>query len=413
VEKGVGIICEYNPFHKGHEYLIAQVKKAFPQKSVVCVMSGNFVQRGSFAVQEKYSRARCALFSGADLVLEIPFPFSSLSAESFARAAVSILQKTGCVDTLAFGSETADTGKIRACAENLLSKEMEEGMKAYLKSHPGVGYPYAREQVYTALFGKEENLSLPNFSLAAEYRMAMQTEGADFTLFPVLRKGEGVSSTLLASDFPSATAIRGGICSGEDITPHIPDYVSAEIERERAVGRFPVSMETLSSVVFYLLKTRSRKELGDIYGLAPLCDRARRASEDAGSLEELVENMRSSNFTDSRVRRALLSLLLSVPRYAEREACAFTQVLAFSKKGREILRALRTETGIPVFTKPSHALKHPEVRVRRQASFLHQADEIYAMAFPKKQESAYFLKQNPREISRPLATIGCGDILDL
>jgi len=129
MEKAVGVICEFNPFHNGHAHFLRKVKEAFPQKPVVCVMSGNFVQRGSFAIQEKYSRAKCAVLCGADLVLELPFPFSSLSAESFARSAVSVLNEIGVVDTLAFGCECTDAEALFHCAENL-SSEKSKSLKS-------------------------------------------------------------------------------------------------------------------------------------------------------------------------------------------------------------------------------------------------------------------------------------------
>ena len=153
MEKAVGVICEFNPFHFGHAYLLERVHEAFPDHGVVCVMSGNFVQRGSFAIQEKYSRALCAMRGGADLVLELPFPFSSLSAESFASAGVSILAKIGVCDTIAFGTEYDDLSLLSECANNLSSEKFELALKEYFSHHPGTGYPLARETVYTELFG--------------------------------------------------------------------------------------------------------------------------------------------------------------------------------------------------------------------------------------------------------------------
>lgn len=398
MEKAVGIVCEFNPFHSGHEYLIQRVKEAFPHKSIVCVMSGNFVQRGSFAVQEKYSRASCALHSGADLVLELPYPFSTLSAESFAAGAVTILQKTGLCDTLAFGTEIADAFSLTRCAENLSSEEFKSALKEYLEAHKGCGYPLAREAVYEKMYGKTPVLSSPNASLAVEYLRCNALWESPFALYPVLRKGEGIRSAETGDCFASATGCRALIAKRdwETLSQHVPAFSLEEMKGEEKAGRFPVSEETLSQILFYLLRTRSRDEFKSIYGFSPLCDRAMKAADGCSSLEALVERMKSSNFTDSRIRRGLLALLLNTPRFAEKESPLFTQVLAASGEGRALLATLREDGAFPVFTKPAHGLKHSDYGVRKQVSRAALADRIYLSAFPTPHEEGYFLKKMPR-----------------
>ena len=395
MEKTVGIICEFNPFHFGHAYLLEEVRKAFPDHGIVCVMSGNFVQRGSFAIQEKYSRAYCALQAGADLVLEMPFPFSSLSAESFASAGVKILSSLGICDTIAFGSEFADLEELYACAEHLASKEFEDALKAYFVLHPGAGYPAAREAVYTELSGACPILSQPNASLGVNYILAAKQQKSPVSFYPIKRRGEGFHSVNKNGEFLSATALRNCVWEGESLCGKLPDFTLGEIERETEAGRFPVSMEALSSVLFYLLKTKSRKELSSVYGFSALCDRAVRYYGECETVEELVEKIKNPSFTDSRIRRGLLALLLQIPRYAEKESPAFTTLLAASVKGRDLLSQIKEKGNIPVFTKPAHALRFHDLTVQRQASAAHLADEIYAMAFPKKQPSGFFIKKMP------------------
>ncbi len=395
MEKNVGIVCEFNPFHFGHAYLLEQVRKAFPDRGIVCVMSGNFVQRGSFAIQEKYSRAFCAMQSGADLVLEMPFPFSCLSAESFASAGVKILSSLGICDTVAFGSELDDLGALEKCACNLASEEFETALKTYFSHHPGAGYPAAREAVYTELFGACPLLSQPNASLGVNYILAAKKQNSALSFFPVKRLGEGFHSLNKEGTFLSATALRNCVWEGESLSGKLPEFVLSEIEREAQAGRFPVTVEALSPVLFYLLKTKSRKELSSVYGFSALCDRAVRYCGECRTVEDLVERIKNPSFTDSRIRRALLALLLQIPRYAEREEPAYTTLLSASQKGRALLGEIKEKGQIPVFTKPAHALRCEEKTVQRQASAAHLADEIYAMAFPEKQTSGFFIKKMP------------------
>ncbi len=395
MEKAVGVICEFNPFHNGHAYFLRKVKEAFPEKAVVCVMSGNFVQRGSFAIQEKYSRAKCALLCGADLVLELPFPFSSLSAESFAASAISILNGIGVVDTLAFGSESADGDALVRCAENLASEKFKEAFLSFTEKNRFVGYPLARSRVYAELFGKTELLDQPNAILGLEYLMAIKKENAPISPFVIPRLGDTLRDAATESAYPSATAIRKMIFEEKDASRYLPTEALTIVKEEIKNGRFPVSMEYYAPTVFYLLRTKSRKELCSIYGLAPICDRANKMASSSGSLEELVEKLRSVNFTDSRVRRALLSLLCGVSRYAEKDTPAYTMVLAAGEKGRALLSEMKDSSEISVFTKPAHALKSKDKSVFRQASFSYLADDLYAAAFPKKGENGEFLKKSP------------------
>ncbi len=395
MEKAVGIICEFNPFHFGHEYLFSEVKKAFPQKGIVCVMSGNFVQRGSFAIQEKYSRASGALSLGADLVLELPFPFSCLSAESFAASSVSILSRIKVCDTLAFGSEIPDVKALSLCAENLSSDAFREAFALALKENKGMGFPSLREKVYTELFGETEILSSPNASLGVNYLLTLILQKAPLDPFVVKRKGEGYASCETKGEFLSATALRSLIKKGESLEGLVPERVLQTIKEEEKAGRFPVFCESLSPILFYLLKTKGRKELSSVYGFSSLCDRAKRFAGECSDMEELVEKMKNATFTDSRIRRALLSLLLDIPRFAEKESPAYSMVLAANEKGREILSQMKEVGDIPVFTKPAHALRCEELSVKRQFSRASLAEEIYAMAFPKNQGEGFFLKKTP------------------
>ena len=385
--KAVGVICECNPLHAGHVHLLRTVREAFPEKGILCLMSGNFVQRGEFAVQEKFSRARTLLSAGADLVLELPFPFSCLSAEGFAGSAVS------ACDTLAFGSEIADRERLSLCAARLADPAFGKELADFRRENRGVGYPAARSRVYCDLYGEETALALPNASLALEYLMAISRLGAELAPFPVCRIDSGPSGA-----FTSASALRAALRAGKAVSGRVPPFAEAVWEAEREAGRFPVDMEALAPVILYLLKTRSRAELCGLYGFSAVCARLQKAAGECRTVQELVAAANGADLTDSRIRRALVALLCGVPRRAEEEVPAYTQLLAANKKGTAMLRKIAREGEIPVFTKPASALRAPSPAVRRQASASRLADEIYAMAFPSPARTHYPLTQTPAVI---------------
>ncbi len=395
MKKAVGIVSEFNPFHKGHAYLIDRVREAFPDRGIVCVMSGNFVQRGSFAIHEKYSRAKSAILGGADLVLEIPYPFSCLSAESFAGAAVKILSGIGICDTLAFGTEIGEKDALLTCAKGLSDPDFTLALKKYMKENRGKGYPTAREEVYASLFGPSPILSSPNASLAVSYLSQSIRQKAGLDFFPVQRVGNGFDSLNEEGEYLSATALRAMIEKGAPLTGKISPETEKVLEEERTAGRFPVSEEALAPVLFYLLRTKTKQEMSRIYGFSALCDRARRFLGEVRSISELAEKMKNATFTDSRIRRGLLALLLDLPRFAEKEEVLYTTVLGVGERGREMLFEIKEKGTLPIFTKPAHGLKCENEAVRRAFSRAALADEIYAMAFPAKQSEGYFLKQMP------------------
>lgn len=394
MEKCVGIVCEFNPFHKGHAYLIERVRFQFPEKGIVCIMSGNFVQRGSLAIQEKYSRAACAVSAGVDLVLELPAPFSCLSAEGFAQSAIHILLQSGLCDTLAFGCENDDEARLCLVADRIASEQFQSRLNDFLSSHRGIGYPAAREEVYKELYEVEPLLSLPNASLALEYLQALKKHGAKLGLYPVLRKGADFHSFEEKDGLASATALRKRIKDEEGFSNLVTPFAFDEMKKEKTAGRFPVFDEALSPIIFYLLKVKSRKELSEIYGLASLCDRARRAASCAETLDDLVTAMKTAHLTDSRIRRSLLALLLGTPRYVEKEKPAYTMLLAASERGKTLLSERVGD--FPIFAKPAHALRSKDNDILRQASRAALADEIYVSAFPKKHDSGFFVKKMPR-----------------
>ena len=209
-----GIICEYNPFHRGHKWQIDELRRLVGEEecAVVCAMSGDFVQRGDFAVERAHARAEAAVYGGADLVLELPLPWAISSAEGFARGGVSILAATGVVDTLVFGSECGNAAKLQRAAKALLREDFPDALREELAK--GLSFAAARESAARALIGEDAAvLREPNDILGVEYCKALLQSGSTIAPLAILRKvvghngGEGLR---LGEPHPRAAHERRG-----------------------------------------------------------------------------------------------------------------------------------------------------------------------------------------------------------
>lgn len=306
-----GIICEFNPFHAGHKHLISQVKAARTD-AVVCVMSGNFVQRGAFAVYDKRTRAQSALEGGADLVLELPTPYATLSAEGFARAGVQLLEATGVVEQLAFGAECADmqaltdlSGKIKA-----RQADIAEVMKS------GCSYPAARRQVIDSPL-----LDTPNNILALEYM--------DCTRLPckcVRRLGLGHDT---ADPLYSASAIRSTLPADEIY-----------------------SMDHCQRSVLAVLRRMNTSEWATIEDVTDgLENRLFRAAQSAVCLDELYSAVKTKRYTHARIRRIVLRAYLGIHKNDFPASPPYLRVLGFNAAGRDLLAKMQKAATLPTVTR--------------------------------------------------------------
>ena len=201
-----GIVAEYNPYHNGHQYMTAKCREA-GATHLVAVMSGNFVQRGSVAIMDKRARAKAALADGVDLVLELPVPWAVSTAELFARGGLSVLAGLGCVQSLAFGCETADKDLLEKAADAVCDIKVHGLIKEELEG--GITYAAARENAVRRLYGDEiaDVISKPNNILAVEYLKAMKSIGTTFDLMPIERRGAEHDSLKENGEFSSASAL--------------------------------------------------------------------------------------------------------------------------------------------------------------------------------------------------------------
>lgn len=377
-----GIITEYDPLHMGHVHLMAEARRLLgPETGIICVMSGNYVQRGGFAVAGKLARAAAAVQSGADLVLELPVPWALSSAEGFAAGAVEILKATGAVDHLVFGSEGGDAAPLVRCAEALCSGGFPEALRQELKQ--GDSFPAARQRALLGLVSEEDAaaLSRPNDTLGVEYCKALRGSG----ILPVAvpRRGAGHGGETVKDGFASATAIRALLRRGEEeeaLRLMAPAMASA-YRMEREAGRAPAGIWNCERAV--LARLRFLEEV-DWAALDPgnegLYRRFARSAGSAASVEELLEAVKTKRYPLARLRRTVFRAYLGLPP-APPERPAYLRVLAANGRGTALLAGMRNTAALPVLTKPA-AVRRLSEEARRLFELEARADRLYALACP-------------------------------
>ena len=364
-----GIIAEYNPFHTGHRHQIAETRRALGAETViVCVMSGNFVQRGDFAVLDKYARAEMAVRGGADLVVELPLAAALSSAEGFARGAVQTLAALGC-DTVSFGAETADAARLMRAAAAL------DALSPSAAADPALSYAARRqEELRAADPGAAALLDGPNNTLAIEYCRAMRP----FGMRPLAVARQGAAHDAAAPDggFAPASLLRTHLRAGDEAfcAPYLPEGTREVWSRAAAAGEAPVSLpeETLLALLRAALHQGTLRT-----GAADGFDeRLQSAVYAANSFSDAVERAKTRRFPAARVRRALLRAALGVRADAP-VSPAYLRVLALGQRGRALLRA----AALPVIVKPVSERRLPDdlQPALAQDAF---ADDLFALALP-------------------------------
>lgn len=378
-----GIICEYNPMHRGHEYMIGELRRA-GVGTVVCLMSGSFVQRGDTAVTDKYDRAAAAVRSGADLVLELPFPWSCASAAYFAAAGVHILSALG-IGNIAFGSESAELSRLRAAAEAADSDEKcaSDASQGSAAAH------FAR--IEDALgCGRLP----PNDILGVEYIRAARRLGTATEFIVIKRAGAGFHDTDASAALPSATAMRAAILRGE--LPEGLTEASAESLRAAiAAGRAPATLGALGTAALWRFRSGGA-ELGRYAECGGgVSGRLARAAAESGNLADMLTAAATKKYTSARLRRAVIFALAGVMKADLDALPSYTTVLASNARGRSFLAAARKKAGITVLTRPSAALRVEGDAARRQTELLLASEGLYSLALPVPCPAGSFLRQTP------------------
>jgi predicted nucleotidyltransferase len=332
----VGIICEYNPFHLGHKKQLDRIRAEFgTDTAIVCIMSGNFVQRGHPAVFDKMCRAEAALACGVDLVLELPVTAALSSAEGFAAGGVAIASKV--CDTLCFGAETADSALLMKTAQILLSDAFRDALRIHLDE--GLSFPAARQAALADLGADDAVISTPNNILAVEYCKAILAQDSRLHIFPIQRDGS-YHDTQADTENPSATSIRKLIDAGETWHRFVPEAMF-----EAARGQQIHTLEYGEKAILARLRTMTEAEFEALpYGSEGLWRKLMHACRRETNLEAIIAATKSKRYTRTRLDRMILCAYLGITASDLQTEVPYVRVLGFTGKGRSILaRQRKTE----------------------------------------------------------------------
>ena len=337
-----GVICEYNPFHRGHEKQLRQIRAALGEDTaVVCLMSGNFVQRGEPAVFDKRVRAQAAVLAGANLVLELPVAKALSSAEGFARGGVEIFSRLGAVDTLAFGCESGDGVEILTAARVMCEPEYDAALRDILNT--GVSYPAARQRALISLGFDGSVLERPNDILGLEYCKAILQTGSCLQPLTLLREGDYHAQEAELEN-PSATSLRERLSRGEEIRDFIPAQAAEIYHGARQYDLLSGERAMLAGLRLLPEEAWSKTA----HGSEGLWSKAMKAAREKGSLEAVIGATKSKRYPRTRIQRLLLCAFLGITQEDLKRPVSHVRALAFDETGRGILRRMRETGELPI-----------------------------------------------------------------
>lgn len=371
--KITGIIAEYNPFHNGHQYQFAQIRSRLNADFIIVAMSGSFVQRGEPAVYDKYTRTQAALAAGADLVLELPAAFATSSAEDFAACGIALLDRLGVVDEVCFGSECGDLAVLSAIAAILAEEpaDYRELLRRELKA--GMTYPQARNQALISWLNRHQLpalhpeavrqlLTAPNNILGIEYIKAIYKRSSRLKPVTITRCGKGYHDMAVDLGYASASGIRRLIKTG------FPDSLAGQIPPAACScyrQAVPVFADDLSLLLNHTLLRLNQEQIplsryADVS--AEMAARLQRQRLDFASFSERIEQLKTRQYTYTRISRALLHLVLGITQtamaqYRRMDYAPYARVLGFRRQSSALLGKIKKNGEIPLITKTADAHK--------------------------------------------------------
>ena len=375
------IICEYNPFHNGHLYQLRQAKQLSGADAILCIMSGNFVQRGDAAIIDKFTRAKHAVLAGADVVIELPTVFATSNAEIFSKGAIKLLSSISSVTTLCFGAESADKNAFINAATLLNNEPQEVSNKIKQLSSTGISFAKARAEAWKDIL-PIDLLSSPNNILGIEYTRAILSMQANIDILPVARIGSGYNEENLQENYSSASAIRRAISKKEECASNLPDFVAKDL---------PIALEdALETLEKYALLSSSAEKIAKVCDCTEGLENAlKNAAESANAL---VDSLTSARYTSSRIRRIALQNLLNIPETLLRNGLnnpLYLRVLAVKNPAKDILSALSTAS-YPIIARPRDAnlLEGVAKEIFAVDSF---AEKVYSLLYPQEKKIDIFI----------------------
>ena len=363
------LICEYNPFHNGHKYMLDKMRENGSDFIIAC-MSGNFTQRGDFAVFDKYSRTKTALENGVDLVIELPVTYACATAEKFAFGGVYILNSVGCADNIYFGSECGDIASLESTADILQSSEISDRIKKYLSL--GQTFAKARENAVSEISEKSADiLRYPNNILAIEYIRSLKKLHSPIFPQTIKRIGSEHDSMTAFENTASATLIRKCIYeNNSDFRKYIPFSDIPDIH----------SLSKLETAFLYQLRMMSPEDFKNLPDISEgLENRLYSAVKNSCSTDEILQIVKTKRYTLSRLRRILLHAFLNITRKDCDILPQYIKILGFNQNGKNILRIMRDTATLPVIMRYADVKK-----LSPTAQYLYsletRCDDIYSLS---------------------------------
>ncbi|MBQ8432413.1 MAG: nucleotidyltransferase family protein [Clostridia bacterium] len=388
-----GIICECNPFHRGHGYLIDQAK-ASGADAVIALMSGPFVQRGDAAIVDPAARAEILLLGGADAVLELPFPYAAAGAEFFAFAGVEILERLG-VDELWFGSECGDLQRLERLAAAADDPAFLESYAETVQGTAGTA-----DAFFSCLQGfcGDTDPCLSNDILGISYLRALRKQGARMKPVTVKRQGSAYRADAVSdpNEFPSATALRRmwlerGL---EAVLPYFPEGAEGILKARVVRGKAPATLSHAQRLILGQLRLADPGRLEETAELSGgLGNRLAEAARAANSLETLLQLTETKKYPLARIRRGILFALTGISREDLRSSPAYVRLLAANEKGRAFLAICRRSSSLPVITRRADLPNTPEAE--RQTAWAEAAYALYSLCLPRIYSCEGLWRQNP------------------
>jgi len=400
----LGLVSEYNPFHNGHLYHFNTSLDITQAEYSICVISGNFVQRGEPAVVDKWSRTRMALHAGIDLVIELPVVYCVQSAEYFAYGAVSLLNKLGLVDNICFGSETGDIDLLKKIGFIISSEP--QSYREYIKQEvkKGTSFVSSRAKAILKYLGENDTLQIntedlnvllqsSNNILALEYIKWLFRLNSSITPVTIKRQHSSYNDLSLDSEIASATALRSAIKAKdlENLKRHVPQYTFDILTSEFNSGRGPVFLEDFRQSILCSLRCMDVNNIAEISDVNEgLENRIKKSALASGGVEYLISSIKSKRYTETRIKRILIHSLLNMYK---KDLAAFKapggpqyiRVLGFSEKGKWLLSKIKKQCPLPILTNGSDYRKYSNPNLRRMIELDFLATDIYVTSYKKEE----------------------------
>lgn len=373
MKKVLGIVAEYNPFHNGHLYHLNESKRRTDADYTICVMSGNFVQRGEPAIIDKWSRAEMALRSGIDLVIELPLVYSISSAENFAYGNISLLDKLGIVDYVSFGSEVGDMSILDSIAEILCNEPKEYVSLLNHELAKGISYPKAREKailMYLNDIRKYANvLSNPNNILGIEYLKAIKKLKTELKPITIKRTNANYNSTLIVDEYASSTAIRKNINKLDVISKVVPEETFSIIDNKIKHGQIIRGLATYEKEILYKLRTSSIEYIANLPDVSEGLEHAiKNAANSCNNIMDLISIVKSKRYTQTRIQRILLYALLDITKQDmenSKKGIPYIRVLGMNENGKKLLSEIVSRKKLNIIVSPKKFMDNSNNKIAK------------------------------------------------